>query len=99
MRDPKPLGEVLRTLMERYRLSDPDTWTRLVAEWDDLTGHPWSGRSRPAALKGGELVVEADTAAAVGILRYGVSALVERLGEELGPDVVRSVRVVAPRRR
>jgi hypothetical protein len=99
MRDPKPIGELLQTLMERYRLVDPDTWTRLHTEWDSMVGHPWSGRSVPLSLKGRELVVEAVSPAAVSMLRYGIGSLLERLAEELGPDVVTSVRVIPPHRR
>lgn len=99
MKEPRPIGEVLQTLIARYRLADPDTWTRLQREWDTVTGHPWSGRSVPRSLQGGELVVEASSPPAVSMLRYGVSALIERLCEEYGDGVVTSVRVVPPRRR
>lgn len=99
MRDPKPIGELLDTLMKRYRLVAPDTWTRIQREWDAVVGHPWSGRSVPVSLQDAELVVEAITPGAVSMLRYGIGSLLERLGEEFGPDVVTSVRVVAPRRR
>jgi hypothetical protein len=99
MRDPKQIGEVLAGLIARYRLADPDTWTRIRSEWDSVVGHPWSGRSVPLSLQDSELVVEAVTPAAVSMLRYGVSGLIERLGSEFGPDVVTSVRVVPPRRR
>lgn len=98
MRDPKPIGELLQTLMERYRLANPDTWTRIRTEWDSVVGHPWSGRSVPTSLQNGELVVEAVSPAAVAMLRYGTTSLLERLAEEFGADVVMSVRVVSPRR-
>ena len=99
MREPKRIGELLQSLIEKYRLVDPDTWTRLEQDWDSMAGPPWSGRSRPRSLQDGELVVEASSAAAVSMLRYGTGALSERLAEELGTTVVTSVRVVAPRRR
>ena len=99
MRDPRPIGELLQTLMDKYRLVDPDTWTRLRTEWDLMVGHPWSGRSVPFSLNNRELVVEAVSPAAVSMLRYGIGSLVERLAEELGPDVVTSVRVIPPHRR
>lgn len=98
MREPRPIGELLEALIARYRLADPDTWTRLQREWDTVAGHPWSGRSTPRSLQAGELVVEAVSPPAVSMLRYGVGALVERLTEEYGDGVVTSVRVVAPRR-
>lgn len=99
MKDPKPIGELLRTLMERYRLVDPDTWTRLRDEWDSVAGQPWSGRTIPLSLKSGELVVEAATPAAVSMLRYGVVSLIEKLETEYGDGVVTSVRVIPPARR
>lgn len=98
MKEPKPIGELLRTLMERYRLVDPDTWTRLRNEWDTVAGQPWSGRTTPLSLKNGELVVEAVTPAAVSMLRYGVVSLMEKLGAEYGDGVVTSVRVIPPTR-
>ncbi|MFP5333084.1 MAG: DUF721 domain-containing protein [Acidimicrobiia bacterium] len=99
MKDPKPIGELLRALMERYRLADPDTWSRLQSEWDTVAGQPWTERTVPLSLKGGELVVEAVTPAAVGMLRYGVTSLVEKLNAEYGEGVVTSVRVIPPTRR
>lgn len=98
MREPKRIGDLLRVLVEQYRLADPDTWSRLTADWDRVSGQPWSGRSSPRSLKDGELVVEASSPGEVRLLRYGVSALVERLGEEYGDGVVRAVKVVPPRR-
>ena len=99
MKDPKPIGELLRTLMERYRLADPDTWSRLSANWDRVAGQPWSGRTTPLSLKAGELVVEAESAAAVSMLRYGIVSLMEKLAAEYGEGVVSSVRVIPPPRR
>lgn len=99
MKDPKPIGELLRTLMERYRLVDPDTWTRLRSEWDAVAGQPWSGRTVPLSLKDGELVVEAASASAVSMLRYGVVSLIEKLESEYGSGVVTSVRIIPPSRR
>lgn len=98
MKDPKPIGELLRTLMERYRLVDPDTWTQLRTDWDTVAGQPWSGRTTPLSLKNGELVVEAVTPAAVSMLRYGVVSLMEKLEAEYGDGVVTSVRVIPPAR-
>jgi hypothetical protein len=47
-------------------------------------------------VRGQELVVEAESAALVGLLRYGIGELQERLDQRLGTGVVESVRVVAP---
>ena len=98
MREPKPIGDLLRVLIEQYRLADPGTWTRIQQDWDTVSGQPWSGRSTPRSLQNGELVVEASTPAAVAMLRYGIVGLVERLTEEYGAEVVTVVKVVPPRR-
>ena len=99
MRDPKPVGDLVRTLLERYRLADPDTWSRLQREWADLAGEPWASRSTPRSLQDGRLVVEATTASSVAVLRYGTTSLVARLVEEFGEGVVTAADVVPPRRR
>lgn len=98
MRDPKPVGDLVRTLIEQYRLADPGTWSRLESDWPTVAGEPWASRSTPRSLRDGHLVVEATSAASVAVLRYGTAALVSRLCEEFGDGVVTEASVVPPKR-
>jgi len=98
---PAPIRDVLDEVLRRLGVGRPLDAAQLVAEWDDVAGEPWAGRSRPASLEGGELVVEAFDGAAASLLRYQVAALIDRLDERLGQGLVTAVRVrvAAPRRK
>ncbi len=99
MREPARLGDVLRGLLGRLGVPDPDLWNRIEQEWESLAGEPWDRLARPLALTGHVLVVEARSPAAVGMLRYGTAGLKARLDGALGLGVVTEVRVRAPGRR
>lgn len=96
---PTPLGEVLRAVLERIGVVDLDVWDRVEEQWAALAGPPWDQQSVPRSLRSGVLVVEANDAGSVSLLRYGVDGLTRRLQEELGPEVVTEVRVRPPLRR
>lgn len=95
-RDPERLGDVLRGLLRRYGLDDLETWQRIEAEWAEVAPTPWDRQARPVSLAKGVLVVEAITPAAVGVLRYGVAGLMDRLARTYGQGVVEDVRLRAP---
>lgn len=98
MREPARLGDVLRGLLGRLGVPDPGLWNRIQDEWASIAGEPWDRLSRPLALTGEVLVVEARSPAAVSMLRYGTASLKARLEAALGPGVVTEVRVKAPTR-
>ncbi|HEY7564827.1 MAG TPA: DUF721 domain-containing protein [Acidimicrobiia bacterium] len=95
MTGPEPLEDVLKSLLARLDLPAPSVMVTLREEWDEVAGPQWAGRSRPVYVRGQELVVEAQNAALVSVLRYGIGELCERLDQRLGKGVVESVRVVA----
>ena len=90
---PTPIHELLDRGLEQAGVARPVDVADLVERWPDLAGEPWASRSRPVHLQDGELVVEADGGPAASLLRYQVSALVDRLERELGPGLVTVVRV------
>ena len=96
MSGPEPLSDSMRRVLESMGLESPERFEVLRGEWDDLAGDKWSGRSRPLRLRGGELVVEAESAALVSVLRYSVGDLQARIDARLGPGVVESIRVQGP---
>jgi len=95
-RDPAPLSDVLKVILGRLGVGDLDQWKRIQDEWTEVAGNPWDRQSTPIALTDGVLVVEAISAAAIGVLRYGVSGLEQRLAERYGELVVREVRLRPP---
>jgi hypothetical protein len=99
MDDPAPIRDVLDQVLRRFGVAQPVDVAQLVSEWDEKAGEPWAGRSRPASLEGGELVVEAFDGSSASLLRYQVADLVRRLDEVLGQGLVTSVRVRVARPR
>lgn len=81
----------------RLGLPDPILMSRLTAEWDEMAGEPWKGRSRPLSVSGKTLVVEASAPSMVAFLKYGEKTLLETLERRLGPGVIERIEVRAPR--
>lgn len=95
-REPAPLGDVLRTILNRLGVGDLDLWNRIREEWPEVVGPPWDRQAKPVALADGVLTVEAVTPAAIGVLRYGVAGLRKTLCDRYGDGVVSDVRLRPP---
>jgi hypothetical protein len=95
-RDPAPLGDVIRTILDRLGVGDLDLWERIRREWTDVVGPPWDRQTMPIALTDGILTVEAITPAAIGVLRYGTKGLAETLCDRYGDGVIAEVRLRPP---
>jgi predicted nucleic acid-binding Zn ribbon protein len=93
MSDLERIGEDLAGVLRKLGLPGPDTAERVVEEWSDLAGEPWASRARPGAIRDGVLWVEAVDPAAAALLRYRVTALIERLNDALGPGAVTAVKI------
>ncbi len=96
--DLEPISDSVDAMFRRLGLSDPVVMAKLSAEWAELAGSPWAGRSTPLFIQGTTLVVEADSASMVAFLRYGEAKLLTALETRFGPGVVVAVEVRAPRR-
>lgn len=88
----------LDELFRRLGLPDPIVMSQVTAEWDELAGSPWSGRSTPLFVQGKTLVVEASSPSMVAFLRYGSGELVKALAARLGPGVIDQIEVRSPTR-
>lgn len=97
MRDPEPIRDTLERVLAALGAPRLDVWLTLQERWAEIAGPPWDGHARPISLTGGVLVVEAASAAAVSLLRYGVAGLLEHLEAAL-PGTVREVAVRPPPR-
>jgi hypothetical protein len=88
----------LDDVFRRLGLPDPIVMSRVTADWDELAGTPWSGRSTPLFIQGKTLVVEAVSPSMVAFLRYGSADLIKALAGRLGDGVIDQVEVRAPPR-
>ncbi len=90
------MGDLVAKALKNLGVERLDVMLSLVADWDDFAPEPWRSHAAPLLLKGGELLVEADAAQAVSLLRYAVGDLLRSLDERFGEGVVGSVRVQSP---
>jgi hypothetical protein len=95
-RDLEPFSRSVDEMFRRLGMSDPVVMASIGAEWDELAGSPWSGRSKPLYIKGTTLVVEAASASMIAFLRYGESNLIETLAGRFGPGVIDHVDIRPP---
>ena len=93
--DPKPLGELLSTLVSGRGWDERMRFGRLREEWADVVGPDVAARSTPVALNAGILSIKADGAAWATELTLLARSIVEKVDSYLGGGVVREVRVSA----
>ena len=97
-RDLGSIDQLIGPMLRKLGVADLSVMTTLTDDWDLVAGSPWAGASRPLIIRHGELVVEANSPAAVRMLRYAAESLAKRLSDQFGAGVIDSVRVVAPSR-
>ena len=93
--DPKPLGELLSTLVSGRGWDERMRFGRLREEWADVVGPDVAARSTPVALNAGILSIKADGAAWATELTLLARSIVDKVDSYLGGGVVREVRVSA----
>lgn len=80
---------MLKKIGHRQRRVHPEIWAR----WTDLVGADLAGRTLPHALLGKTLIIGVATSAWLQELMYLKARLLERLQEEVGPDVVSDIKL------
>jgi len=93
--DPKPVGDLLRTLVAGRGWSEHMVFGRLLEEWATVVGADVAARSTPVGLRAGVLSIRADGAAWATELTLLGRSIVEKVDSYLGGGVVREVRVSA----
>ncbi len=92
--EPRRLRDVLGQLGRELGIPPPDATDALGARWPEIVGPALAGHVAPGSLRAGVLTVHADAPAWAAELRWLQGDLLVRLGDVLGPDVVRGIRVV-----
>jgi predicted nucleic acid-binding Zn ribbon protein len=93
--DPKPLGELLSTLVSGRGWEERMRAGRLREEWASVVGPDVAARSTPVALNDGVLSIRADGAAWATELTLLARSIADKVDSYLGGGVVREVRVSA----
>ena len=73
-----------------------DLVARVLEDWTSLVGPEVAAHVVPESFDDGDLLLRADSTAWANQMRLLGATLQRRLGEELGADVVRSIRVLGP---
>jgi predicted nucleic acid-binding Zn ribbon protein len=85
------LGEVIRQLLETYRLQGKIGQTRVIAAWEAVTGEMISRHTKDLYFKGSKLFVKLDSPALKNELSFSKSRIIELLNEAAGEEVVKDV--------
>lgn len=95
-RDPKPFGATVRELLHDRGWDQTMSVATVMGRWEALVGPEVSAHCRPERLDEGTLVLVAESTAWATQLRLLSRSIIERLARELGPGLVRQVRVKGP---
>jgi predicted nucleic acid-binding Zn ribbon protein len=95
-RDPQPLGRLVRRLVADRGWESTAASATVLSSWDRIVGPELAARCQPVNLRDGELILAAESTAWAMQLRGMLPVLVTRIRRELGPDVVKRIRVHGP---
>lgn len=91
--DPSAVGDLLASLAARRRWQAPLAGGDLQSRWPEVVGETVAAHSAPVRLKGGVLVVRADSPAWATQLRYLATEIGRQVNAAVGSELVREVHV------
>jgi predicted nucleic acid-binding Zn ribbon protein len=94
--EPMAFGSAVRELLDERGWNAEAAAARVLADWPRIVGPEVAAASRPVRLRGGELLLEAESTAWATQLRLLSRSILARIAAELGPDVVRRLVVRGP---
>jgi predicted nucleic acid-binding Zn ribbon protein len=97
-RDPQRFGTLVRRFLADRGWEATAATATVLARWEALVGAEIAGHCQPVSLRDGELTLAAESTAWATQLRLPAvrDTLLSRIRAELGPDVVRRIRVHGP---
>lgn len=95
-RDPVLLGDTVARLAAERGWDEPLSIGGVIGRWSEVAGPDIAAHCTPETFEDGLLVVRADSTAWATHLQLYAPKLLARLEEEVGPGVVREVKVLGP---
>lgn len=95
-RDPALLGDTVSSLVDQWGWRAEISVGGVIGRWPEVVGEQIAEHCQPETFEDGVLVVRTDSTAWATQVRMLVPRLLGRLAEDLGPDVVREVKVLGP---
>jgi len=95
-RDPQALGAVFSRLAQTHGWGHDLQRGRIFGQWDLIVGQTLAEKTQPVSLEDGVLTIQAVSTAWATQLRLELRRLHVKINENVGPDVVSSIRVRGP---
>ncbi|HVX46140.1 MAG TPA: DciA family protein [Mycobacteriales bacterium] len=95
-RDPQRIGMLVRRLVNDRGWERTAASAGVVGRWDEIVGSEIADHARPESLRGGELVLVAESTAWATQLRLLIPRIQARLAAEIGAGVVTKIRIHGP---
>ena len=95
-RDPAALSESLGALVDERKWADTLRSAGIPARWEQIVGAEIAAHCRPERLEDATLTCVAESTAWATQIRLLSRTILERLASEVGPGVVRTIKVHGP---
>jgi predicted nucleic acid-binding Zn ribbon protein len=87
----RPIGEVLKEMIETYRLEGKLNELKIVHSWQNVVGDMIAKHTKDVYIRNGKLFVRVDSPALKNELTYNTSTIIERLNEAAGGKVISEI--------
>lgn len=87
----RPIREVLKELIETYRLEGKLNEVKVIHSWEKIVGEMIARHTKDLFVKNGRLFVKIDSPALKNELSYSRSVIADKLNEEAGSKVIEEV--------
>jgi len=87
----RPLGEVIKELIETYSLEGKLNEVKIIHSWQKVVGDMIARHTKDLYFRNGKLFVKIDSPALKNELTYSSSTIVEKLNAEAGCKVVEEI--------
>lgn len=94
---PARVGQILRALAARRRWESNLVAARISAHWEEIVGKQIASHSHPVRLRGGVLVLRAESSLWAGEVRMLGAEIADRVNQLLGTETVTKISLVTKR--
>jgi hypothetical protein len=88
------VGETVTSVLRKIGLKQPGIHPEIWSRWSEIVGPELAKRAIPEVLRGKTLILAVKSSSWLQELSFLKARLIERLAEEVGPNVVTDVRMV-----
>ena len=87
----RPIGEVIREMIETYRLEGKLNEVKVLHSWENVVGEMIAKHTKDLYIKNHRLFVKIDSPALKNELTYSRTLIAEKLNQEAGGKVIEEV--------